>query len=158
MPDEFEGRREALLRGLMKLADHSGRGATIICVENMPPGVFPGSSMRDLSSIVDELADPRLKLAIDTGHAQLTSAPASETRDAGTRLATTHVHDNDGRRDLHLPPGEGGVDWQAWRSALDEIDYQGPIILECIRELRKNPSRLTNRFREHLTLLTGDVV
>jgi sugar phosphate isomerase/epimerase len=139
------------------LGEHAGSGGTIICVENMPPGVSPGSNMEDLSALVEELANPQIKLAIDTGHAQLTSGPVAETRAAGMRLATTHVHDNDGRRDLHLPPGEGVIDWQSWRSALDEIDYHGPILLECIRELRKDPSRLTTRFREFLSqLIAGE--
>jgi sugar phosphate isomerase/epimerase len=53
-------------------------------------------------------------------------------------LATTHVHDNDGRHDSHHPPGSGTIDWRAWREALDGVRYDGPILLECIRQLRQN--------------------
>ena len=60
-------------------------------------------------------------------------------------LATTHVHDNNGRQDSHEPPGHGTIDWSAWGPALDSIGYGGPILLECIRHLRQNPSKLQAR-------------
>lgn len=157
-PDETEVRRSALRDGLNELAEHASEGNTILCVENMPPGVWPGSRMESLHDLVVELGHPRVSLALDTGHARLVSAPEEETRAAGPRLRTTHVHDNDGRRDLHLPPGEGIVDWAAWGASLDEIGYTGPILLECIRELRRHPEKITPAFFEILDRLTGRVV
>ncbi len=53
---------------------------------------------------------------------------------------TTHVHDNNGRQDSHLPPGHGTIDWLAWGRDLDAIAYTGPIMLECIRHLRQRPT------------------
>jgi sugar phosphate isomerase/epimerase len=138
IPASLARRREALSRGLNELADHVKGTGVIVCVENMPPGVYPGSSMADLANLLAELDRPQLALALDTGHANLTSGVAAETRSAGALLATTHVHDNDGRQDTHLPPGSGTVDWHAWRRSLDEAGYGGPIMLECIRHLRKN--------------------
>jgi sugar phosphate isomerase/epimerase len=107
----------------------------------MPPGVFPGSRTADLAALLRERNHPRLALAIDTGHAQMTSTPAAETHEARGLLATTHVHDNDGRQDSHQPPGRGSIDWPAWFRSLDAIDYRGPIILECIRKIRDDRSR-----------------
>ncbi len=112
----------------------------LICVENMPPGVHPGSRMADLAELLRELDHPQLALALDTGHANLGEGVASETWSAGSLLATTHVHDNNGRQDTHLPPGEGTVDWAEWGRALDSIGYAGPIVLECIKHVRENPS------------------
>ena len=87
-----------------------------------------------------ELDHPQLALALDTGHANLTASAAEETLAAGSLLATTHVHDNNGRQDSHEPPGHGTVDWAGWGRALDQIGYGGPILLECIRFLRHNRS------------------
>ena len=42
----------------------------------------------------------------------MTSSAAEETLAAGSLLATTHVHDNNGRQDSHDPPGYGTVDWK----------------------------------------------
>jgi sugar phosphate isomerase/epimerase len=110
----------------------------IVCVENMPPGVYPGSRMAELGEILRELDHPQLALALDTGHANLTASAAEETLAAGSLLATTHVHDNAGRQDSHEPPGHGTVDWTGWGRALDQIGYAGPVLLECIRFLRHN--------------------
>lgn len=138
LPEAQAQRREALARGLMELSGHASGTPVTVCVENMPPGVYPGSRMADLADVVAELDHPHLALALDTGHANLTLGVEAETRAAGSRLATTHVHDNDGRQDSHLPPGSGTVNWHAWHESLDQIGYRRPIVLECIRHLRKN--------------------
>ena len=151
---ERTARREALARGLIELAEHVEACPIVICVENMPPGVHPGSRMADLADLVAELARPQLGLALDTGHAHISVDPCAETRAAGKLLRTTHVHDNDGRRDSHDPPGRGNIDWAAWVTALDEVGYEGPIILECIRILREDPSLLQLDILSLLT--TGD--
>ncbi len=154
-PEDFADRRSQLMRGLVVLADHArGRGVTL-CVENMPPGVYPGSRMADLFAIVEEVDRPEVDLALDTGHAHLTGSAPAETLAAGPRLRTTHVHDNDGRQDLHLPPGLGRLDWGGWVASLDAIDYRGPIVLECIRHLRDKSECLTEEFLSRLRRMVG---
>ena len=51
--NEHAHRRSALARGLTRVADHSRGAGVLICVENMPPGVHPGSCMADLAALVD---------------------------------------------------------------------------------------------------------
>ncbi len=142
LSDEIElaRRRAGLGRGLVRLADHARGAGVLICVENMPPGVHPGSRMADLADLLCELDHPQLALALDTGHANLGEGVANETRAAGSLLATTHVHDNNGRQDTHLPPGHGTVDWAEWGRALDSLGYAGPIVLECIKHVREDPA------------------
>lgn len=149
-PAETLARRGRLADGLLQLAEHAQGGAVVVCVENMPPGVHPGSRMGDLAALVGELDRPEIALALDTGHAHLSSGLATETRAADKALRTTHVHDNEGRQDTHHPPGLGTIDWNAWIPELDAIGYEGPIMLECIRYLRKDPRVLASPF---LTLL-----
>ncbi len=139
-PDECTGRRLALSRGMLQLADHARGTDVVVCAENMPPGVYPGSRMVELVELLRELDCSNLGLALDTGHANLTASAAEETRAAGSLLATTHVHDNNGRQDSHEPPGNGTIDWRDLGLALDSIGYGGPIVLECIRRLRQSPS------------------
>ncbi len=151
----FEARRAAaLVRSLITLADHARGTRVVLCVENMPPGVYPGSRMADLTSIVAEIDRPEIALALDTGHANISATAGAETLAAGRWLRTTHVHDNDGRQDTHLPPGSGTVDWDDWAEALRQIDYEGPVMLECIRHLRKFPDQITPGFLERLGRLT----
>jgi sugar phosphate isomerase/epimerase len=140
LPADQAVRRDSLARGLAELAHHARGSQVLICVENMPPGVFPGSRMVDLFDLLRELAMPGLALALDTGHAHISADLGIETLAAGSLLATTHVHDNDGRSDSHDPPGRGTIDWTSWAIALDQIDYRGPIMLECVRRLRADPA------------------
>jgi sugar phosphate isomerase/epimerase len=153
-PEDAPAHRAALARGLLALADHARSTGVVLCVENMPPGVHPGSRMTDLFGLLVELDRPELALALDTGHAHITATAATETRAAGRLLRTTHVHDNDGRQDTHLPPGLGTLDWPAWLEALDAVDYRGPIVLECIRHLRNDPESLSENLRGLLRWLT----
>jgi sugar phosphate isomerase/epimerase len=153
--EEFPLRREALQTGLLRLAEHARGTGVVLCVENMPPGVHPGSRMDELTLLVQEIDQPKgVALALDTGHGNLTSSAANETRGAGKWLRTTHVHDNDGRSDTHLPPGLGTVDWDSWAESLDSIGYRGPVMLECIRHLRRYPETLTDDLLGLLARLT----
>lgn len=138
--DQRDARREALARGLSSLADHAAGSGIVVAVENMPPGVHPGSRTADLAEVVHELSRTELGLTLDVAHAHIAADAASETLAAGRLLATTHVHDNDGRHDSHHPPGRGTIDWPAWFAALDAIRYEGPIVLECIKRIRQDRS------------------
>lgn len=154
-PARWNDRRGRLGDGLVALADHASGTGVVVCVENMPPGVHPGSRMADLAGLVAEIDRPELALALDTGHAHLNGSAADETLAAGAGLRTTHVHDNDGRLDAHLPPGSGSVDWAAWVRSLDAIGYEGPIMLECIRHLRSYPESLSEDFLGRLRRMMG---
>ena len=119
--------------------------------------------MADLAGVVAEVGSPSVALALDTGHAWITgkreaqpdSSLGATTSAAGRWLATTHVHDNNGRQDAHWPPGMGEIDWDGWIRHLDAIDYRGPILLECIRYLGITPRRSTTTFLERLRKMTG---
>src|SRR5439155_3124318 len=106
-PARFDARRAALAEGLKELADHARGSGVIVCVENMPPGVHPGSRMADLAGLVAELGRPELALALDTGHAHIAASVVGETLAGGSLIRTTHVHDNNGRQDSHEPPALG---------------------------------------------------
>ena len=116
-PAERDARRAALARGLIELAEHAHRGTAVrICVENMPPGVHPGSRMADLAELLRELNHPRLALALDTGHANLTAGAAEETLAAGSAAG------DDPRPRQQRPPGRA----RAARSRHDRLARLGP--------------------------------
>jgi len=59
--------------------------------------------------------------------------PGPLVRAMGKQLVTVHLSDyrTDGAR--HLPPGKGEMDWIALMRALQEVGYEGPLILETAR-------------------------
>jgi sugar phosphate isomerase/epimerase len=152
-PTDFDARRSALLDSLAAFAEHAAKHNVIVCVENLPPGSFPGTRTADNAAIVRQLAASHIGLCLDTGHANIVADVASEARAAGDLLRTTHVHDNDGRRDEHLPPGLGSVRWPEFSAALAEIGYDGVVMLECPRYLREHPEVVTDEFRERLAAI-----
>jgi sugar phosphate isomerase/epimerase len=48
----------------------------------------------------------------------------------GERLIATHVHDNNGKGDQHLPPLMGNINWSDFVSSLNDVHYSTPIIVE----------------------------
>lgn len=80
---------------------------------------------------------PGLGLLLDIAHAHL-HVDTNLTRDfladpiLGGRLCHVHVSDNDGKRDLHLPPGavRNGIDWLETIRLLKRHPYDGRITLE----------------------------
>ena len=62
-----------------------------------------------------------LNFVFDVGHAHIGGGVEQEFEIMKERIRSTHVHDNDGTRDIHLFPlnSDGGtVDWKA-KSSLD---------------------------------------
>ena len=139
-PEEKSRRTDVLTRSLERLAIEAQSRNMRIGLENMPAGVFPGSQMADLAAIVRHLDQASLGLVMDTGHAQISGNIRQETLAAKNLLISTHVHDNNGSADSHRPPGDGLIDWPAWFASLNEIQYQGTIMLECVKALREMPA------------------
>lgn len=79
-----------------------------------------------------------VRLSLDVGHARAMQtqggpSPDAWIADAGHLLAHLHVHDNDGQRDRHWPPGAGTIVWRAIFEALRPLTrppYHPRLILE----------------------------
>lgn len=87
--------------------------------------------MEYVVALVDELWPDVAGINVDSGHANLGDLGAERAiRMAGSRLITTHLQDNHGQRDEHLPPGDGLIDWEGVAQALKDINYRGCLMLE----------------------------
>ena len=45
-------------------------------------------------------------------------------------IVNIHIHDNDGKSDMHLPVGEGTVDFKHIIQSLKRLQYKDPLIIE----------------------------
>jgi len=120
--------REAVA-ALLPIAAEAG---VRLLLENI---ISTGTRTGALRALLDEV-DPSgaAGICLDLGHAHVDGGVMNELRDAGTRLAHLHVHDNDGREDAHLAPGRGSIPWPAVRQALADARYDGMGALE-LRDL-----------------------
>jgi sugar phosphate isomerase/epimerase len=73
---------------------------------------------------------PDARVCLDTGHLHLGSHWCRFVEIAGDRVVHIHAHDNHGRFDDHLQPGDGCVSWHEIRRSLQHMNYAGWIILE----------------------------
>jgi sugar phosphate isomerase/epimerase len=170
--DRVEDRLLAEECSLRRFAARAEQANTTIAVENLVP-VYPGPPqlghaplfVRDL---VRRIGSPALGMALDLGHAHVTSQLAGAALVdvlAATRAEVVlfHVHDNLGvrrgpgtppgipplRLDLHLPPGRGTMPWRALAPQLRE--YAAPLLLEIAFGHRPDPLRLATVSAELLT-------
>lgn len=105
---------------------------TVICFENMPMTALSLSTPEQILRFVQEINSPYMRVCLDTGHCSVFGlSPADAVRLLGKEyLRAMHVHDNDGRADGHMLPGEGVIDWEDFARALAEVDCACPVSLE----------------------------
>ncbi|MYA96626.1 MAG: sugar phosphate isomerase/epimerase [Nitrospinae bacterium] len=128
-PDSYEA-LEASIERLLPVAEESN---AVIALENIPSAL---GRAEPLAGFVGRIDHPRLRICIDTGHALITEG--QNTRSAVEQLTplcvATHLHDNDGRSDAHLIPGEGAFEWPPFFTTLDARGYSGTLALELRRK------------------------
>lgn len=77
--------------------------------------------------------DPTVKVCLDTGHTALGRGWRRFVEVSAARLTHVHAHDNHGHGDDHLPPGDGAIDWMDVVQTLDDVGFEGWIMLELAR-------------------------
>lgn len=111
---------------------------TGIAVENLT--IYPGwsserpcysSNYEELYTLVDSFNDSSVGICWDTGHANLMHFNQADAIEfLGDRIKITHIHNNYGKEDNHLPPDDGCIDWKAVMGAFKTFGYDGSLTLE----------------------------
>ena len=129
----LDSKLDILKRMVEKAAEYS----ITVCIENL------SEEARDLEPAFHKI--PALMMTLDLGHGELL---CEKNRCAGfiekfpERIQHVHLHDNRGGNshtdDLHLPPGEGVIDFKGLFEALRRMDYDRTVTLELKpHEIRK---------------------
>ncbi|WP_243095531.1 sugar phosphate isomerase/epimerase family protein [Thermus thalpophilus] len=99
-------RREYLERArdaLAHLAERAWHLGLRLVLENLPAPQEVPRTPEEMSFFLEV---PRLEFCLDLGHARMAGqVPEAFLARLGHRLTHVHAHTNDGRYDLHLPPG-----------------------------------------------------
>ena len=99
------------------------RGVTI-ALENTPGDM---ATPANLKNFLEQTRLTNVKLCFDAGHAHLEGGVEPSIETIRDLIVTTHIHDNGGERDDHLPPYEGTIDWN---SALTAMPADIPFVFE----------------------------
>ncbi len=123
---------EAAFSSLEELTVFAGQRGVEILLENTPNELATAERL-DLFNATTHL---KLNYVFDTGHAHLGAGIEHEFEIMKPRIRSLHVHDNDGKEDLHLfPMSEGGtVEWLPAMELLRSCPGQYPLLLE-LREV-----------------------
>jgi sugar phosphate isomerase/epimerase len=114
---------------LDEMATYAADKGLVLCLENL--------SERFDSFLPAFEAIPCLRMTLDIGHAQLLSSRNTSfgfIENTFERIAHLHVHDNNGgtsvRDDLHLPLGQGSIDYRAIFGELKLRGYASTVTME----------------------------
>lgn len=135
-PDNDPG---ALARSLTVLAAGARSFGLTLALEVIPNRLSTPEALvarlettTDASEEADEIVGHGV--CLDVGHAHIMGGGGQNAVDAvetlGGHLVTTHIHDNGGRRDDHLVPFQGTIDWSALVMAFQKVGYDGVWMFE----------------------------
>ena len=128
--EEYDERKiDAAFNSLEELNIFARQRGVQILLENIPNELSTGERL------VGFLRETHLDLGFcfDTGHANLMGGVEQEFEIMKSRIRSTHVHDNDGERDMHLFPSltdNGTIDWKKGMELLRSKEHQYPLMLE----------------------------
>jgi sugar phosphate isomerase/epimerase len=154
---EHRERKRHTAASLRQLALRCSELGIEIVLENKLPHLIFGNS-RDLLSFTTTLENLNPGICLDTGHAHLAGELPRLARKLRHRLRMIHAHDNHGKRDDHLPVGDGAIDWRHLLLVLDEIRFTGLLVLELGRS-DDVESFLTGArcSRDYITKISGEI-
>jgi sugar phosphate isomerase/epimerase len=128
--EEFDMRKiDAAFSALEELSIFARQRGAEILLENIPNEL---SSAERLLTF-EELTHIGLNYVFDVGHAHMNEGVEAAFELMKERIRSTHVHDNDGKKDSHMVPlaGEGGtIDWKKAMELLRSRADQYPLVLE----------------------------
>ncbi len=123
-----DNRPDAARRSLEDIVVMAAEVGVRVAVEVIPNPLSDTAALVRL--IEDQLDGVDVGICLDYGHAHLMGDLGEAIEAASGYLWTTHVHDNGGRRDDHLVPFAGTIDWDAAIMETRKIGYDEVLMLE----------------------------
>jgi len=127
----------AMIRSLEELSPVAAGAGVRLAVEVIPNAMSTPASLVEL--LESEIEAEDLGICMDTGHARLMGDVVDAIETCSGHLLTTHLHDNRGRSDDHLVPGQGVVEWDAALLAFQKVGYDGAWMFELAVAAERRP-------------------
>ena len=132
-----EHRINLSIESLKEITEFAQNWNINIILENTLPGRI-GDKWAEIIQIIESISYTGLGICFDSGHHLLNYSEIRQGRLGLNKFPINwqkllwhiHIHDNDGKHDLHKLPGEGRFPWGSLLSFLKEINYRGALIFE----------------------------
>ena len=136
---------EFSLERIIKLTEKLG---IKIALENIPSIL---GKTEKISNFIKTLGNTNIRNCIDTGHALITEKERylDSIESMLSDCINFHLHDNDGKDDLHLPPKEGKISWEKFQHILKRLKYKGQLTYE----IKKKENQSYDEVLKKLSLL-----
>lgn len=118
----------SMVRSLEELSPVAQRFGVRLAIEVIPNALSTAAALVDL--VESDIDAAGLGICMDVGHARLMGDVVDAIETCSGHLITTHLHDNRGRKDDHLIPGKGVIDWDATMLAFQKVGYDGVWMFE----------------------------
>jgi sugar phosphate isomerase/epimerase len=139
--EEFDMRKiDAAFSALEELSLFARQRGVEILLENIPNELSSAERLVQFN----EITHLRLNFVFDTGHANMREGVSEAFDLMKDRIRSTHIHDNNGKEDIHLFPflAEGGtIDWKQTMQLFRTRSNQFPLLLE-LKESAQFPNPL----------------
>lgn len=118
------------IESIQTICDYAAKYDILIALENMPniPKIF-GTKPTELLNIVELVDRKNLGLTFDAGHANTFNAINEFLIAYKNKISHVHIHDNFGKKDLHMQIGTGTIDWVELMNGLS--NYKGLFVIEA---------------------------
>jgi len=119
---------ELARRTVEELFENASRENVRVALEVIPNAL---SKPEALVHLIEEVLDGiDVGICLDYGHAHLMGDLGEAIETVSGHLLTTHMHDNGGKRDDHLVPYGGSIDWDVAMMETQKIGYDGTLMFE----------------------------
>jgi len=121
---------EVLVDGCAALVEEAADAGVVLGFE-FHPDMFV-RTLDDYRRLARDVGSDLLGLTLDAGHVRCTEerSIAEVIVDCGERITNVHLEDIRGREHVHLPLGDGDIDFSAVFSALRAVGYRGLVNAE----------------------------
>jgi sugar phosphate isomerase/epimerase len=123
-----ENNRTAAFRSVEEICRLAEPVGIRVALEVIPNPLSDAASLVDL--LERDLDAPRTGICLDFGHAFLMGDVADAIETVAEHLITTHVHDNKGKKDEHLVPFDGKINWDMALMTMQKVGYDGTYLME----------------------------
>jgi D-psicose/D-tagatose/L-ribulose 3-epimerase len=137
-PTEREKDIQILVKHLKEVSTYASDKGVVLCLE--PLNRFETSflnTVEQMNEVIDQVDHPACKVLLDTFHMNIEEKSLGDAIRLGDkRIAHIHACEND-----RGAPGSGHVPWNDVAQALNDIDYDGPVVIESFTDKVKTIAR-----------------